>query len=350
MFENYSEEYIRNRLLNRIRDSLAKMEGTILWEIMNSVAIESKEIFIEMENIYNQRLLDTASEDNLTDLCRSFFGINRKLATSSKGTIRFNGTNGTSIQQGIIIATENGIQFITSSTGSIQNGYVDIEAKSINTGSINNVPIGSITKLISNIAGVTSVNNISPTDSGIDLENDESLRERTYEKINTPISSENPNQYKLWAKEVSGIDDAYPIEGWNGPLSIKIFCIDSLKKPCTQAICDNAFNYVMNKKPVGATPTFVPANKIDIFINSRITLQNGYLLSSIKSEIESRIIAYLQSIAFKQLTISYAQISGIISNTPGVFEVQTLTLNNGIAPININEGDVGVLNTLNITL
>ena len=111
MFENYSEEYIRNRLLNRIRDSLAKMEGTILWEIMNSVAIESKEIFIEMENIYNQRLLDTASEDNLTDLCRSFFGINRKLATSSKGTIRFNGTNGTSIPQGIIIATENGIQF-----------------------------------------------------------------------------------------------------------------------------------------------------------------------------------------------------------------------------------------------
>lgn len=350
MFENYSEEYIRNRLLNRISSSLAKMEGTILWEIMNSVAIESKEIFIELENIYNQRLLDTATDSNLTDLCRSFFGINRKLATSSVGTVRFSGTNGTTIPQGVIVATENGLQFMTNTTGVIQGGYIDIEARSINTGFINNVAIGSINKLISVISGVTAISNITPMELGTDLEEDEVLRERTYEKINTPISSENPNQYKLWAKEVSGINDAYPIEAWNGPLSIKIFCIDNLKKPCTQAVCDNAYNYVMNKKPVGATPTFVPANKVDVSIVSRITLQSGYMLASVKAEIEARVIAYLQSIAFKQLTISYAQISGIISNTSGVFEVQTLTVNGGIIPININEGDVGVLNTLTVTL
>ena len=130
----------------------------------------------------------------------------------------------------------------------------------------------------------------------------------------------------------------------------KIFCIDSDKKPCTQGICDNAFNYVMSLKPVGATPTFVPANKIDITIISKITLQTGYILTNVKSEIESRIVAYLQSIAFKQLSISYAQISGIISNTPGVFEVQTLTVNDKMAPLTINEGDVGVFNTLTLNV
>lgn len=350
MFETYTEDYLRKRLLDRVSDYLAKMEGTILWEIMNSVAMESKEIFIEMENVYNQRLLDTATGDDLSDVCRSFHGVTRKLATQSKGVIRFSGTNGTTIPQGSIISTENGIQFSTSVTGIITNGYIDIEAKSINTGFINNVSIGSVNKIVSSISGVTSIGNITAMDSGTDLEEDAALRDRTYEKINTPISSENPNQYKLWAKEVPGINDAYPLEAWNGPLSIKIFCIDSLKKPCTQAICDNAYIYIMDKKPVGATPTFVPANKVDIIICSKITLQNGYVLSSVKSEIESRIIAYLQSIAFKQLTISYAQISGIISNTPGVFEVQTLTLNSGIVPIIINEGDVGVLNTLTVTL
>ena len=350
MFEVYTEEYIRNRLLNRINDSLSKMEGTILWEIMNSVTIESKEIYSEMENIYNQRILSTATGDNLTAVCKDFFGVNRKTATQSVGTVRFSGTNGTVVSSGTIISTDNGLQYITTATGTVASGYVDIEAKSVNSGFANNVAIGTVTKLVSTISGITTVSNITAMDSGTDIEEDEDLRERTYEKINTPITSENPNQYKIWAKEVSGIDDAYPLEAWNGPLSIKIFCIDSTKKPCTQGICDNAYTYVMSKKPVGATPTFVPGNKVDVTVVSKITLQNRYVLASVKAEIESRIATYLQSIAFKQLTISYAQISGIISNTPGVFEVQTLTVNGGIVPITINEGDVGVFNTLTLTV
>lgn len=350
MFETYTEEYIRNRLLNRISDSLAKMEGTILWEIMNSVSMESKEIFIEMENIYNQRILSTATGDDLTAVCKDFFGVTRKNPTQSSGVIRFYGSIGTVIVEGSVISTENGLQYSTIRSGVIENEYIDIEAKSINTGFINNIPVGFITKLVSTISGITTVSNITAMDSGTDIEEDEDLRERTYEKINTVITSENPNQYKIWAKEVSGINDAYPLEAWNGPLSIKIFCIDSDKKPCTQGICDNAFNYVMALKPVGATPTFVPGNKVDVTVVSRISLQNRYVLASVKAEIESRITAYLQSIAFKQLTISYAQISGIISNTPGVFEVQTLTVNGGIAPITINEGDVGVFNTLTLTV
>ena len=350
MFEVYTEEYIRNRLLNRISDSLSKMEGTILWEIMNSVTIESKEIYSEMENIYNQRIVSTATGDDLTAVCKDFFGINRKIATQSFGTVRFSGTNGTVISSGTIISTDNGLQYITTATGTVASGYIDIEAKSVNSGFDTNVAIGTVTKLVSTISGITTVSNITAMDSGTDIEEDEDLRERTYEKINTPITSENPNQYKIWAKEVSGIDDAYPLEAWNGPLSIKIFCIDSTKKPCSQGICDNAYTYVMSKKPVGATPTFVPGNKVDVTVVSRISLQNGYVLASVKAEIESRIATYLQSIAFKKLTISYAQISGIISNTPGVFEVQTLTVNGGTVPITINEGDVGVFNTLTLTV
>lgn len=350
MFETFTEEYVRNRLLNRISDSLSKMEGTILWEVMNSVAIESKEIYAEMENIYNQRILSTATGDDLTAVCKDFFGVTRKSATKSIGVIRFYGSIGTVILEGSVISTENGLQYATIRNGTIENDYVDIEAKSIGTGFINNIPVGLITKLVSTISGITNISNITPMDSGTDIEEDEDLRERTYEKINTVITSENPNQYKIWAKEVSGIDDAYTLEAWNGPLSIKIFCIDSDKKPCTQGICDNAFNYVMSLKPVGATPTFVPANKIDVTIVSKITLQTGYILTNVKSEIESRIVAYLQSIAFKQLSISYAQISGIISNTPGVFEVQTLTVNDKMAPLTINEGDVGVFNTLTLNV
>lgn len=350
MFENYTEEYIRNRLLNRVSSSLSKMEGTILWEILNSVAMESKEIYIEMENIYNQRILSTATGEDLTAVCKDFFGIQRKSATQSIGTVRFTGTNGTTVPVGTVVSTENGLQFITTISGVIASGYIDLEAKSVDTGFINNVSVGSITKLISIISGITEVSNVTAMDSGTDIEEDEDLRDRTYEKINTPITSENPNQYKIWAKEVSGIDDAYPVEAWNGPLSIKIYCIDSNKNPTTQAICDKAYAYVVSKKPVGATPTFVPGNKVDVTIVSKIVLQNGYSLASVKSEIESRIIVYLQSIAFKQLTISYAQISGIISNTPGVFEVQTLTINGGISPININEGDVGVFKTLTLSV
>ena len=175
MFEVYTEEYIRNRLLNRISDSLSKMEGTILWEIMNSVTIESKEIYSEMENIYNQRIVSTATGDDLTAVCKDFFGVNRKTATKSAGTVRFSGTNGTVISSGTIISTDNGLQYITTATGTVASGYVDIEAKSVNSGFANNVAIGTVTKLVSTISGITTVSNITAMDSGTDIEEDEDL-------------------------------------------------------------------------------------------------------------------------------------------------------------------------------
>ena len=83
-----------------------------------------------MVNIYNQIILSTATGDDLTAVCKDFFGVNRKTATQSTGTIRFSGTNGTVVTSGTIISTDNGLQYLTIATGTVASGYVDIEAKS----------------------------------------------------------------------------------------------------------------------------------------------------------------------------------------------------------------------------
>ena len=72
-------------------------------------------------------------------------------------------------------------------------------------------------------------------------------------------------------------------------------------------------------------------------------------LSEIKADIEKRIVSYLNDIVFKDSSLLYNKIGYIILDTEGVVDYTRLTVNGGSTNITINENELVVKGSLEVT-
>lgn len=129
-------------------------------------------------------------------------GVTRQQATPATTTLRFTLSEVKAYVVGIPTGTRvsngEGVTFETTEYGEVAPGtlYVDIEAQCTDNGIKGNdfLP-GQIGSIVDTVAYVESVENITTSSGGADLETDESLAERTYMA---------PSSYS-----VAGPDDAY---------------------------------------------------------------------------------------------------------------------------------------------
>ena len=158
-----------------------------------------------------QNLLEYATDTKL-DALGGLYGNSRLAATASKTTLRFKiksspsskitvpkGTRATA--DGIVFfATDNEISF-PEKTITLQ---IDVGATATTVGeSGNNIAVGEINKLVDGIAYISSVENITVSSGGSDIESDEEYKERL--KLSPfAFSVAGPsNAYKMIAMSVS---------------------------------------------------------------------------------------------------------------------------------------------------
>lgn len=60
-YENMTYEFILNRMLDRIPNSMDKREGSILYDAIAPAAIELANLYLEFDNVLNETFADTAS-------------------------------------------------------------------------------------------------------------------------------------------------------------------------------------------------------------------------------------------------------------------------------------------------
>lgn len=345
---------IKASTLSNISNEYEKSEGNITHDIPASISIELNKLYDNIQTLYNSIDVDKLEDDELTKFTKQRKGINRKIATYSKGTLNVIGSG--TINQGDLFETVSGLQFKSLETKLITTtGTIDIEC--VTPGSIGNVGSNSIIYIPITITGIISVVNIDPTIDGFEEENDISLRSRYYEALQTPPTSGNIYHYYKWSKEVLGVGRSKVISLWNGDNTVKVIIINSDMLPASSEIVSNVQEYIdpgsngrgEGQAPIGAYCNVISAAGLNIDIDVDVTEEDGYTLQEVKENIEIAIATYLKEIAFVQNYVSYAKIGSLIFDAEGVKDYTTLLVNSGAVNIDILNEEVAVVGTVTIS-
>lgn len=348
MFEDKTSNSIHQEMLNDISDDYDKSEGSFIFDATKPQAIQNEKIYKDMDLVISKFDIENLEGDELEKRINQRTGITRKLATKATGILDITG-NGT-IKIGDIFETQNGIQFASVEEKSItESGTVNIECTQ--AGSIGNVPANQITLMPVTIAGITSVNNSSPTSGGYEAESDKELLQRYYERIKTPATSGNKTHYKNWAKEVVGVGDAKVFPLWNGDNTVKIVIIDADKKPASSDLVLEVQNHIdpnslglgKGVAPIGAYCTIISATELPINISFTATKDNSVSDTERQQSVEENITNYLKEIAFQDNTVSYAKTGALILDSKGILDYTDLLINGGTSNITVTDEEVATL-------
>lgn len=344
-----SRDLIQARLLADIDDSYNKSEGEFLYDAEKPVAIELEAAYKTIEKLPNISFADTAEGKDLDKVVNKF-GVYRKGTTQSNGVVTITGNPEAQVAKGELVATDT-LSFMFTETKTIpSSGIIDVNVKCKTYGKIGNIPAGAIKYFPKTLNGLQTVKNINAFTNGYDEEDDDSLRERYYAKIQNPVTSANKAQFKNWALEVTGVGDAKVIPLWNGNGTVKIIIINSNKVGADSILVKSVQDYIdpnMNGDGSGKMPTCgaicTVASAAEKTININVNIETSEDIDAIKPNIENSIKNYLENIAFKQDYVSYAKIGALIIEVDGVIDYTNLTINNTTSNISISDVEVAVL-------
>lgn len=356
MYENQTAEEIRKRVLDRVDNSYDKREGGVIHDCIEPSVLELEQVYIALDSTIAKMDIENLAGNELVQRIYQRTGMTRKPATYAVGSVKAKGTG--SIKAGDLFQTESGVQFMAAVSLTV-TGEADVTVRAAVAGAEGNVPANTIKYMPISISGITSVENLDPTSGGYDAESDEDLLQRYYERIKTPPTSGNKSQYKVWAKEVTGVGDARVIPLWNGNNTVKVVLIDSNKEPANAELVLEVQNYIdpgstgegKGAAPVGAYCTVASADgKI---INVAFTASDkdpAYTEEQRKSKVEAKLREYFRSITFRDdiTDVSYAQIGYKLLDSTGIRDYRDLTINGSTVNIPLINNEVPVLGVVAI--
>ena len=353
MFENKTSELIHADMLDTISNEYEKSVGSFIYDVTRPAADQLEQAYEDMNEIVTLFNADNLTGPELEAFVRQRTGIVRRPATFAIGEVTVEGDG--QVTQGDFFDTQSGIRYEATETV-VFSGTGIVPIRAITPGSVGNVPANQITQIPVSIEGVDSVTNLSPTTDGFDAENDNSLRARYYERLQTPTTSGNRYHYYNWAKEVSGVGDAKVFPLWNGDNTVKVVIINSESEPASVELVNTVQEYIDPNSdglgdgvaPIGAYTTVESAQALAINLSLTVTTMDGYTAEQAKENIEESVTAYLRSIAFKQGFVSYAQVGNAILDSAGVLDYSGLTMNGGNANIIVGNEEVAVLGGVTI--
>ncbi|WP_238917265.1 baseplate J/gp47 family protein [Clostridium sp. YIM B02555] len=347
-----TSEEIHKEMLDNAPDNINTIEGDVFWNATKPMADESARIRnIALKKILYSRFPQTATDGDLVEIGESK-GIYKKSADYAIHKMKFVGEEGRVISAGRIVSTESteitaAIQFMINETVVIPaNGEVTVNATCTVAGTIGNVALGGIKLLLKSLNGIASLENIEIVKYGVDIEDDESYRERLLEEMQRPNASGNKYQYEQWAKEVTGVGEAKCVPGAG---SVKIIITDSNNKAATEELIQEVYNHIDKARPILAgTLTVVSAVEKAIKITAKIVLDEGYTLEKIRDNFEILVNEYLKTIKFKSSDnnisyVSIAKIGNLILNILGVLDYSELRINDGTSNITLEDQEIATL-------
>lgn len=347
------------RLKGYLVSPLSRIEGTFSMFNLRSVAQESALLSNNMEILENNWSLDSASGEYLDTKVKDY-GVYRRTASFSVGTVTFGGNDGIIIPAGtIVVATDYGVQFETRDDVTISQGTATVNAQCIATGLIGNVPAGSVNKLAEQIQGVSGVTNSEGFTGGSEREDDNNLRMRTYFKIRYPSTSGNVYDYQNWATEISGVGAAKVFPLWNGPGTVKVSILDSNGDPASHELIEEVQNHIDpdpqqtggGQAPVGALVTVSTATPKKINVTAKVEVGVTSDIEKIKEDFTKAIKDYFKEIAYDEKTdsLSVARVGLILFGVQGVVDYTNLTINGGTSSVLVGEEEVFQVGVVDLT-
>ena len=292
MFEEYTYEYILNKMLNSISDDIDKREGSVIYNAIAPAAMELSEMYKKLSSTINSVFIDTAGSLFLDNLTKQF-GIERNVATYA-------------IKKGLFYDSNNQLMDVEIGKRFSLNTVIYVVHEKIETGvyqmrcetagEIGNIQSGNLLP-IDYIEGLYIAELTDILIPAVNEETDEELKERFYNSVDSVAFGGNIADYKEKVKEIEGVGAVKVIPVWNGGGTVKLIILDSAYNSASLTLIENVQSAVGHEgngiAPIGHIVTTIAAENVDITINSTVTLEEGFEINVVKTAIEKAINEYL---------------------------------------------------------
>lgn len=349
---------IRNNILNNMRNTLIKHEGSYNFDIASAVAKEMESIHVDLEDLKLQMFPATCTREPYLSYHLATFGLVRKGATFATGEIKITGKVGTQVIAGTQVVSRLGNKYKTLKNVILDSyGKATVGVEALESGEGSNCAVGDIVGFdiaITNIYGVTNEEAIS---GGAEIEPIDLAKERLHFKATKPSHSGNKNDYYNWVNEVGGIGNCkvfgageHGILGGN--VDIYISTIEG-QIPSSELIT-TVVNHINDndRRPVGAklnVKGFVPLTT-NITFDSVSVKKGSWTKESWIAEFKKLVqLGYATDGFIVNSAVPFPKVSVVALDLDGTIIYDNMKINNTISNINIAYNQTPVIGTVTIT-
>lgn len=285
----------------------------------SSLAACAEGIYAHQKWLIKQFFPDTADTEFL-EKHAGLRGLRRRNATYAAGKgATVSGNPDAVIAVGLQIKTEDGRFYETTESAVIPaSGSVIVAVRSLATGAAQNIKTATKGSFMAAPVGVSTDVVLNDVMGATNAESDSSLLERLLNKIRRPAAGGNKYDYKDWALEVDGVEQAYvyPLRRGLGTVDIAITADNGVPSDDTVR---RAQEYIDQERPVTAKESKVvkpDVTKINFNIQVKIS---GVALNDIKIAISNALTDYFNDlIPGDDLIVS--QCEAVVSDLIGVVD------------------------------
>lgn len=285
----------------------------------SSLAACAEGIYAHQKWLIKQFFPDTADTAFL-EKHAGLRGLRRRNATYAAGKgATVSGNPDAVIAVGLQIKTEDERFYETTESAVISSeGTAVVAVRSLATGAEQNIKTATKGSFMAAPVGVSSDVVLNDVVGGTNKESDSSLLERLLNKIRRPAAGGNRYDYKDWALDVDGVEQAYvyPLRRGLGTVDIAITADNDVPNDDTVR---RAQAYIDDERPVTAKESKVvkpDVTKVNFNIQVKIS---GLALNDIKTAIRNALTDYFNGlIPGDDLIVS--QCEAVVSDLIGVVD------------------------------
>ena len=336
MYEDQTYENILARSLAKVATNVDKREGSLVMNAIAPVSAEHANIYILLDSIIRNGYADTADiREYVVYRCRER-GINPYEATQAvlKGKFNMSIPLGSRFNHDTL--NYNAKAFIEEA-----EGYYYYQMECETAGEIGNKSFGELSSIeyIDKDLEGELVELLIPAE---DDESIESLKERYLNSFDSNPFGGNKQDYKDKTKALDGVGGCIVIPVWAGGGTVKLIIIDSEFNVATPTLVASIQGQIdpppqgegNGIAPIGHTVTVTTPAEFTVDVQARITLNEGYSWSQLKTEITTALEEYFlelrQNWENGNVVVRISQIENRILNLDGVLDVADTQLN-GVA-------------------
>jgi uncharacterized phage protein gp47/JayE len=234
----------------------------------------------------DQLFPDTAESDGLDRLARQY-GVPRKAANFTTGTILIAGSPAHVIAANTSMFNSDGLNYLTDAELTIDEfGTISGTVTAEEPGEDYNTDDATLT-LSNPDPSVVTISTTSGFDDGEEKETDEDLSIRVLQRIQNPPSSGTCGDYERWALEVTGVGKAwcFGAEDWAGAGTVGLGVSDENLFPVSAQVLTDVETYVETVRPEPASVDYFTINDKEI----RLTISIKPNTATIRDAIDANM-------------------------------------------------------------
>ena len=393
--EELQDDYLLNRMLDRVSDKLDKRESSLIWDTASSTSNELVILYIELETLIQNSYGDTAAREFLILLAKDR-GLTPEPATNAILKGEFTPTNIDVTGQRFNIGEMNYVV-----TEQITPGQYQVQCES--TGVIGNQYLGDMIPM-EYIDGLQTASLTEILIPGEDDEETEVFRQRYFDSFNEQTFGGNRADYLAKVRSIDGVGDLKLTRVWNGDIkpadmipsaavttwyksiigtvnaevaawlsavymasyekklviggTVLLTVVNSLNyEECSTTLLDSIQEIIdptanagegYGLAPIGHVVSVKSANAVKTYVTTTVTFDEGYSWNNLKTAITEAVDTYLLELrkAWADGTYTIVRISQIetrILAIKGVLDVTNTKINGSTSNLTLGKYDVPVI-------